>query len=157
MKLEVERWVCDVEVKVEDEEWGYWEDKWDDVREGVLRGDDVRRAGLEEVEYLNKKKIWREVSVIECWEKAGRGPLGVRWADTNKGTEEVLEVRSRLAARDFRQKADKEREDLFAATPPIEAGRPISSRAAMWVWRRDGTWGLRKLMFLDAKKAHVNP
>ena len=65
--------------------------------------------------------------------------------------EEIL-IRSRLVARDFKG-SDKDRDDLFAETPPLEAKRMLISRAA--TKRIDGR--RRKLMFIDAKKAHLNP
>eukprot|EP00973_Karenia_brevis_P024643 3399740-Karenia_brevis.AAC.1 len=49
--------------------------------------------------------------------------------------------------------ADKGRDDLFAETPPLEAKRILMSRA---VTRRSGGRS-RKLMFIDVKKAHLNP
>ena len=55
-------------------------------------------------------------------------------------------------ARDFKG-ADKDRDDLFAETPPLEAKRILFSRAV--TRRHDGE--PRKLMFVDAKKAHLNP
>ena len=76
----------------------------------------------------------------------------MRWVETNKEGPEKMEVRSRLVARDFKGK-DKGRDDLFAETPPLEAKRMLFSRAA--TRRQDGR--MRKLMFVDAKKAHLNP
>ena len=61
-------------------------------------------------------------------------------------------IRSRLVARDFKG-ADKDRDDLFAETPPLEAKRLLFSRAATML--SDGRF--RKLLFIDAKKAHLNP
>ena len=61
-------------------------------------------------------------------------------------------VRSRLVARDF-EGGDKGRDDLFAATPPLESKRLLLSRAATRVNGRL----TRKLLFTDAKKAHLNP
>ena len=55
-------------------------------------------------------------------------------------------------ARDFKG-GGKDRDDLFAATPPIESKRLLFSRAA--TRRRDGRF--RKLLFVDARKAHLNP
>ena len=78
--------------------------------------------------------------------------MGIRWVDTNKGSEENIDVRCRLVARDFKGE-DKHRDDLFAETPPLESKRLLLSRAA--TKRRDGQ--LRSLMFIDAKKAHLNP
>ena len=72
----------------------------------------------------------------------------------NKGGEGAMEVRCRLVARDFKFK-DKARVDLFAATTPLEAKRMLLSRAA--TRKTVGQTGLRKLLFIDTKKAHLNP
>ena len=61
-------------------------------------------------------------------------------------------IRSRLVARDFKGK-DNDRDDLFAGTPPLEAKRMLFSRAA--TKKKDGTF--RKLLFIDARMAHLNP
>ena len=61
-------------------------------------------------------------------------------------------VRSRMVARDFKG-GDKDRDDLFAETPPLEGKRMLFSRA---VTRKKGG-GSRKLMFIDVRKAHLNP
>ena len=63
-----------------------------------------------------------------------------------------MEIRSRLVARDFKG-SDTGRDDLFAETPPLEAVRMSLSRAA--TRRKDGK--MRKVMFIDARKAHLNP
>ena len=64
-------------------------------------------------------------------------------------------VRCRLVARDLKG-GDKGRDDLFAETPPLEGKRLLLSRAAT---RRPDSrgGGYRKLMFIDARKAHLNP
>ena len=48
---------------------------------------------------------------------------------------------------------DKRRDDIFAATPPLEAKRMLLSRAATITV---GSCS-RKLLLIDAKKAHLNP
>ena len=48
----------------------------------------------------------------------------MRWVDTNKGDTINWDVRSRLVARDFKG-GDKDRDDLFAATPPLEAKKML--------------------------------
>ena len=53
-------------------------------------------------------------------------------------------------ARDFRG-ADKDREDLFAATPPWELKKLLMSHAAD---RSNGK--TRKMLLIDVKKAHLN-
>ena len=57
-----------------------------------------------------------------------------------------------MVARDFKG-TDKDRDDLFAETPPLEAKRILMSRAV--TRRRDQR--KRKLMFIDVRKAHLNP
>ena len=101
---------------------------------------------------MEKRGIWHTVKIEECWDKTGKAPVSVRWVDVNKGGLEKMEVRSRLVARDFKG-GDKDRDDLFAETPPLEAKRMLLSRAA--TRRRDGR--MRKLLFVDARKAHLNP
>eukprot|EP00973_Karenia_brevis_P046301 6420473-Karenia_brevis.AAC.1 len=63
-----------------------------------------------------------------------------------------FDVRSRMVAKNYKGK-DKGRDDLFAETPPLEAKRMLFSRAV--TKRDDGRQ--RKLMFIDVKKAHLNP
>ena len=72
----------------------------------------------------------------------------------NKGTHEEPEVRCRLVARDFKPKGEKEREDLFAATPPLEAKKLLFRMAAA----QAGAVGQEdvKLLFIDVKRAQLN-
>ena len=160
MIARIEKWVLEVRegmTQSATQEDLEIEKVWDDVRGGMMNVGDVRKARCEEIEYMKSRGIWREVDVEECWKRTGKAPIGVRWVDTNKGSEERPEVRSRLVARDFRTKAKREEEALFAATPPIEAGRMVLSKAATWKRNGNGKRGLRKIIFIDAKKAHLNP
>jgi hypothetical protein len=118
----------------------------DDVHGGVLDLEKVREARAEEVDFMQSRGIWREVPIEEAWSSTGRGPVSVKWVDTEKlgGV-----VRSRLVARDFKTKGEKEREDLFAATPPLELLKAQLSRAAS----KRG----RKVLVIDVKKAHLYP
>ena len=75
------------------------------------------------------------VSVRECWEKTGKPPKSVRWVASNKWSDEDLVMRCRLVTRDFKGKGERDREDLFAGTPPLEAKRMLFSRV---VTRRKG-------------------
>ena len=81
----------------------------------------VAEARAEELEYMRGRGLWEVVPI-----PAGVVPVSVRWVDVVKadGT-----TRSRLVARDFRG-GDKHRDDLFAATPSLEAIRVLISRAA---------------------------
>ena len=127
----------------------YGEQAWDDVRGGKLDREEVRKARLEEVEYMKNRGLWRVVPRERLEE--GQKVTSVKWVDTNKGTDEKPVIRCRLVARDFRG-ADRDREDLFAATPPWELKKLLMSRAA---YRGDNK--TRKILLIDVKKAHLNP
>jgi hypothetical protein len=126
----------------------FWSEEYalDDVHGGLLDLGKVREARSEEIEFMKSRCIWKEVPTQECWEKSGKAPVTVKWVDTEKlgGV-----VRSRLVARDFKTKGEKEREDLFAATPPLELLKAQLSRAAS----KRG----RKVLVIDVKKAHLYP
>ena len=97
---------------------------------------------------MHSRTIWSVKPISVCWERTGKALVSVRWVDVQK----VEGVRSRLVARDFKG-GDKDRDDLYAATPPLESKRLLISRAAT---RRKGKL-IRKLLFIDVKKAHLNP
>ena len=101
-----------------------------------------------------KGKIFKVVEKEEAWKVIGKAPISTKFVDTDKthGTKEAM-VRSRWVARDFKDHKEKDREDLFSATPPIELIRFVLSRQA--TKRMDGIE--RKTMFLDVKKAHLAP
>ena len=86
----------------------------------------------------------------EAFEKTGKPPISTKWVDTDKSHEVgKMNVRSRWVARDFKTRGEKDREDLFCATLPLELFRFLLSRQAT-CWK-DGT------MFIDVKKAHLVP
>jgi hypothetical protein len=128
---------------------GYWRGHQfatDDVHGGVLDLEKVKAARREEVDFMKSKGIWKEVPVSEAWAKTGKAPVSVKWVDTEKSGGVV---RCRLVARDFKTKGEKDREDLFAATPPLELLKALLSKAAGD--RR------RRVLVIDVKKAHLYP
>ena len=72
-------------------------------------------------------KLHVKVPTSECIKRTGRQPISVRWIDINKGDEDHPNYRSRLVAREINT---HKREDLFAATPPLEALKTILSMCA---------------------------
>ena len=66
-------------------------------------------------------------------------------------------IRSRLVARDFKNKNDERNFDVFAATPPLETKRLLfrMARVKGSVGGNDKD-GQVKLMYIDVKKAHLN-
>ena len=88
----------------------------------------------------------------ECWQKTGKAPIRVRWLDINKGDETNKEYRSRLVAQEIKR---DNREDLFAATPPLEAKKLLFSWAVtegVGYERGEEKNGM-KIDFIDIRKA----
>ena len=75
-----------------------------------------------EIEYFKKMGVYSKVK-REYWMRT----ITTRWLDTNKGDELNPNYRARLVAREI--KRDK-RDDLFAATPPLESLRMVISICA---------------------------
>jgi hypothetical protein len=126
---------------------------WGDINDIALPLDLVKKARKEEMMHM-KNNIFKVVKKEEAWRKTGRAPISTKWVDTDKthGTGTPM-VRSRWVARDFKDPKEKDREDLFSATPPIELMRYMLSRLA--TVRKDGAE--RKTMHLDVKEAHLAP
>ena len=84
----------------------------------------VKKAREQEMETFKKFGVYKKRPIKECWEETGRGPIKVKWVNINKGDAEKEEYRSRLVAMEI---AYNKREDLFAATPPLEAKKILYS------------------------------
>ena len=98
-----------------------------------------------EIEYFQKMGVYTKVR-RERWMKV----ISTRWLDTNKGDEENPNYRARLVGREI--KRDK-RDDLFAATPPLESLRMILSICAS----KQSNWDPGKnfvVMSNDIKRAY---
>ena len=99
---------------------------WDDLSGKRLNPKLVKEARKEEMVEFGKHGVYVKVPIQRCWDETGKDPIGVRWVDINKGDDADPEYRSRLVAQEI--KMDK-REDLFAATPPLEAKKMLLSWA----------------------------
>ena len=110
----------------------------------------VKAARKEELTFMEDWRVWDVVPVSWCWQATGKGPLGGRWVDINKGDSERPNVRCRYVAKDI---AYKKSDDYFAAMPPLEALRMLLSFAA--TGRKEGGGG-RKVLVIDARKAHLH-
>ena len=131
-------------VNVEELDEELLEEAIDDVNGENLDPLKVASSRAEEVEFMQTRGIWEVVDVQMCWDRLGKAPTTVKWVDTKK--------RSRLVGRDFKPKGEQERADIFASMPPWEAKKLLFSLAASQV----GEPRVRKLLFVDATKAHVN-
>ena len=83
----------------------------------------VQKARQEEMEEFRRHQVYVKVPVVQAYKETGKAPIPVGWLDINKGDEGEPEYRSRLVAKDVKRTVD---EDLFAATPPLEANRHCS-------------------------------
>ena len=75
---------------------------------------------------LAKHGVYVKVPVSECWNSTGAALKGTRWVDVNKGDGANPDYRSRLVAQEIN---DHRREDLLAATPPLESKKMLLSLA----------------------------
>ena len=113
----------------------------------------VKAARQEQVNEFRKHNVHLNVPFGECYQVTGKGPLGIRWIHINKGDDEFEEYRSRLVAKEI--KHDK-REDLFAATPPLEAIKILLSLAVTEGvgYQKDNKSKGMKLAFTDVRRAY---
>ncbi len=94
----------------------------DDVHGGTLDKKLAVHARRVEIEYFRKMGVYTKVR-REKWMRI----ISTKWIDTNKGDEQDPNYRARLVGREI---ATHKRDDLFAATPPLESLRYIVSRCA---------------------------
>ena len=101
---------------------------------------------------INKHNVYVKVPIEECWANTGKGPIGTGWVDVNEGDDVNPEYRSRLVAQEIRR---DNREDLFAATPPLEAKKMLMSMAVTEGIGYNGNdkRGGNKLEFIDVRRA----
>ena len=99
----------------------------DDVKVGWLDDTLVQQARSDEMDYVRKHQVYIRVPRSQCWQETGRAPIKAGWADTNKGTTESPNVRSRWVAKEYNTGP---RPALFAGTSPLEGVKMIFSAAA---------------------------
>jgi hypothetical protein len=103
------------------------------------------------MEFVRKTPVYQKVS-RSVPRSMGVNIIRVRWVDTNKGTEEAPNLRSRLVAMEFKTgTAHMDSSEMFSAMPPLEAMRMIVSHAAT---RDNGE--VRQLMIVDIRRAYFN-
>ena len=118
---------------------------WDDLTGLPLDGDMVRAARKLEMDFFRKKAVYTKVPRSQT---NGHKVIAVRWVDINKGDDKRPDYRSRLVAKEINT---HKRLDLFAATPPLESLRYLTSACA-----RQGEQGRGdiRMMFNDVKRAY---
>ena len=124
---------------------------WDNVSGAPLETSMVLEARKVEIKELYKHNVYTKVPISECFGETGKRPIGTRWVDVNKGDENHPEYRSRLVAQELKRLED--RDDTFAATPPLEALKFILS---LCMTESACTNKRRYLKFIDIKRAHFH-
>ena len=135
------------------------EDEFEEEPEMQLEVNDelLQVARHEEIAFKKGLGVWEVASWDECIRKTGKAPVSTRWVEVDKGRDGVVDIRSRLVARDFKVRGDSRECDVFASMPPLEAKRLLFRMAVV-----EGSVGGKvgrgevKMMFVDVKKAHLN-
>ena len=122
----------------------------DDVKGGDLDPALVRLARKEEIDIFKSRNVYDVVPRSSL--PAGAKIVGVRWVETNKGTDESPRVRSRLVCQEFAFGGDPTGE-MFAPTPPLGATRLLLSGLASR--GGGGGPGTFRAMLLDFKRAFL--
>jgi len=61
-----------------------------DDRTGLMLDEALtKQAEAEEMEFMQKIRLYDVVSSSECWERTSRPPISIKWVRVNKGTQEV--------------------------------------------------------------------
>ena len=123
---------------------------YDDLTGKELDPKKVKAARRGEMEFVKKIQVYEERPIEECWKLTAKRPIPTRWVDILKGEDE----RSRWVAQDFKGN-DKNRDDLFASMPPLEAKKALFRMGAIRMKNRPGKKKM-KMLFIDIKKAHLN-
>ena len=86
----------------------------------------VKRAREEAIEEYRQHGVHVKVPESECWDRTGKKPIGSKRVDINKGDNDSPEYRSRFVAKEINKDNSQ---DLFGATPPLEAKQLLMSFA----------------------------
>ena len=102
-----------------------------------------------------KYGVYKQASLAECYDRTGKAPIGTRWVDVNKGDRVHPEYRSRLVAQEINT---GRREDLFAATPPLEAKKMLFSLAVTESigYKKGKREQGMKIDFIDVRRAYFH-
>ena len=127
--------------------------RYDNISGEWLDAELVRTARKEEMAEVKKHRVHEEVNIRECDGRTGKAPIGTRWVDINKGDSVHPGYRSRLVAQEVNARRC---EDLFAATPPLEAQQmrmPMAVTEGVGFRAGNKAKGM-KLDFIDVRRAY---
>ena len=99
----------------------------DDLKGDVLDAKLTHAARKEEIDIFTERRVYDVIDRSRL--PPGAKLVGVRWVDTNKGTDAAPRIRSRLVCQEFNFGGDPSGE-MFAPTPPLGATRYLLSSVA---------------------------
>ena len=115
---------------------------YDDVTGVLLDRDLALKARKVEIDFFKARCVYTKVR-HEPWMHV----ITTKWLDVNKGDSANPNVRCRLVGREI---AKEKRDDLFAATPPLESLKTVLSLCASHQRQKD-PW---RIMAVDVKRAY---
>ena len=160
-ELELRGWLSNLTVGAtcEEEPVAWTVDDYDNIRDNVtgqrLDPAKVLVARTEELEFMDKLDVMTEVPLEQCWLETNAKPVGTKWVDINKGDDARVELRARLVAMELKSqqvRAGISRDDVFSATPPLEAVRLLLSM----MMTEKKVAKRYKMMFIDISRAHFH-
>lgn len=131
----------------------YIEEYVGDVSGHYLDTKMVKSARGDEMEKFAQHSVYTTRPISECIRVTGKQPVGTRWIDINKGDHANPNYRSRLVAKVIRRGPN---EEMFAATPPLEAKKCLFSYVISQYARGrcKNTSDKLKLLFVDVSRAY---
>ncbi len=121
----------------------------DDSTGAPLKSDLVTNARKVEMEFFKRMGVYEYSTIDTALQLTGKRPIGVRWVDINTGDNNNPDYRSRLVATYINTGHD---DDLFAATPRIEALKALLREAAS----RRAEDNEFAILFADVRRAYFN-
>ena len=101
---------------------------FDSVTGIALDTQKVLKAREEEMKWVDKQCLYEVVDESVCWSETGKGPIGLKWVDRNKGDAIHENYRSRLVVREIKRVQGALAEfESFSAMPPLEALKALCS------------------------------
>ena len=118
-------------------------DFYDDITGSKLDKEAATEARITEMTFFKELGVYSRV-LKQPWVKI----IATKWLDINKGDAENPNLRARLVGCEL--KACEQRDDLFAATPPLESLKAVLSLCASRQARRNP----HRIMSIDVKRAY---
>ena len=125
----------------------------DDTSGQILDTKLVREDGVDEMDKFAEHNVCTKRPISECVRITGKQPIASKWIDIDKGDSANPNYRPIFVAMQIRRWPT---EDMFAATPPLEAKTCLFSMVmTQFAQDRCKLGGeKRKLLFIDVRKVY---